>query len=486
MALVFASASLAAAWTWGQEPFPSHLGPPPALWTEWPTDFVHHSDGDQWPFHGVAALRLKGRVHLMVGGGVGQSDVLMRLEGGTLVVVEELGEGPTYGIQSIDLDGDEDTDLVLARPEGVVIYWNEEQGLIEDPQDIGCADGVPLGVAVSDVDGDGLADLYLSCFVGHESFRSGVFEDPSHVAKNHLFLGTEQGWTEATEAWQVGGSQNTFLSLFVDLDLDGRQDLVVANNTGRVELYHHDGERFSLTGLDAEGYWMGIAVGDLDTDGDQDLVFTNVGNSLPPALLRGDLAPEKTLEPRWMVVWNEGARRYRAEMLAGLGFGWGVAAGDVDSDGDLDLVAAQNYRKWPLHHLHPLRGKTLLWDGDSYGQAHAGIDNPLFGQSPLWVDLDQDGLEDLVMTNPGSLLRAWRNPGDPMAAVTLKFPDTLDYLGTRVTLRDADGLTPTFEVTANAGFMTDGLADRVVIVRGARHALVEKPSELPLVVDLSR
>jgi hypothetical protein len=260
-------------------------------------------------------------------------------------------------------------------------------------------------------------------------------------------------------------------------------DLVVSNNTGRIELYHHDGERYSLFGLDGYGFWMGVAVGDLDADGDQDLVFSNVGNSIPPGLVRGDLTDEQPLEPRWMVVWNDGARRYRAEPMSGLGFGWGVAAGDVDSDGDLDLIGAQNYRKWPLHHVLPLNGVTLLREDDAYRLADAGLGNPLFGQSPLWVDLDQDGLEDLVMSNPGSLLRAWKNPGDPSTAVTVRLPDTLESAQARVTLRSDDGLSPTW-AGARQGFMTDGLGDRVLVAPGAQRALIERSGQLPQSVPL--
>lgn len=473
----------AGTWVLNQESMPTVESPSPQ-WTEWDADFKHDTDGDHWPFHGLAALRIEGEVRLWVGGGPGQQDVLMGLSDGRLHVVARLGQGPSYGAQSIDLDGDGDTDLLVARPDGLVIYWSEDGQLVEEDQGVGCEGGIPLNVTVADVNADGLADVHIACFIDIAHFRSGVFNDPSHVASNRLLLGAEDGWTVATADYQLAGTQNSFLSAFVDLDLDDRPDLVVANNTGRIELYHHDGEQYSLFGFEGHGYWMGLAIGDLDADGDQDLVFSNVGNSIPAPLLTGDLTDEQVLEPRWMVIWNDGARRYRAEPLHGLGFGWGVAAGDVDSDGDLDLVAAQNYRNWPLHHLLPLSGKTLLWNGEAYASADLGLDNPLFGQSPLFVDLDQDGLEDVVISNPGSLLRAFRNPGDPAKALTVRLEDTLDNQGARVTVRKADGLTATWAVTGG-GFMTDGLADRVVVLpEGAERVLIERPGELPQAVEL--
>ena len=480
--VVLGAATLGATWTLSQQDVPRAVEDPTA-WTEWPVAWRHVVDDEHWPWHGMAALRLDGEVVLWVGGGPGQRDVILGLRAGELEVFQELDEGPSFGAVSMDLDGDDDTDLLVARPEGLVIYWNEDGRLELEDQGVGCVDGVPVDVAVADVNDDGFADVFVSCFVSRDAFRSGVFNDPDHVAPNRLLLGAEDGWTDATEAWQLAGSENTFTASFVDLDLDDRVDLVVANDTGRIELYHHDGERYSLFGLDGYGFWMGVAVGDLDADGDQDLVFSNVGNSIPARLVRGDLTDEQPLEPRWMVVWNDGARRYRAEPLSGLGFGWGVAAGDVDSDGDLDLIGAQNDREWPLHHLLPLNGVTLLREEGAYRLADAGLGNPLFAQSPLWVDLDQDGLEDLVMSNPGSLLRAWKNPGDPSAAVTVRLPDTLDSAAARVTLRAEDGLTPTW-AGARQGFMADGLADRVLVAPGAKRALIERPGQLPRAVPL--
>src|SRR5680860_871799 len=89
----------------------------------------------------------------------------------------------------------------------------------------------------------------------------------------------------------TASKQNTFLSTFVDLNGDGWQDLVVAQNTGEVEIFKNERNNTftSVATNTGYGFWMGLAVGDVDKDGDQDLFFTNVGTSIPQFLLKGDL-----------------------------------------------------------------------------------------------------------------------------------------------------------------------------------------------------
>ncbi len=59
--------AIAGAWVLSQEPFarsPDTISP---SWTEWPADFVHEVEDSQWPFHGIAALRVGEDVRLFVG-----------------------------------------------------------------------------------------------------------------------------------------------------------------------------------------------------------------------------------------------------------------------------------------------------------------------------------------------------------------------------------------------------------------------------------
>jgi hypothetical protein len=130
-----------------------------------------------------------------------------------------------------------------------------------------------------------------------------------------------------------------------DVDSDGDQDLLFVNSTdwpwtenpvaGSMALYTNDG-RGGFTdvtqdwGLGAPIYGMGVAVGDVDGDGDPDLFLTAVGAN------------------RLMV--NEGTwfrDGTRTAGLAGDPRAWSTCAGffDADGDGDLDLLVA-NYVQW--------------------------------------------------------------------------------------------------------------------------------------------
>lgn len=73
------------------------------------------------------------------------------------------------------------------------------------------------------------------------------------------------------------------------------------------------------------------------------------------------------------------------------GYGMGVAAGDVNNDGWIDLVVTEY-------------GKTLLYVNSGAGRfrdatAESGIDNPLWGTSTSFFDYDRDGWLDLIVVN---------------------------------------------------------------------------------------
>jgi hypothetical protein len=156
----------------------------------------------------------------------------------------------------------------------------------------------PMGAAVGDLDGDGLLDLVVAI-------------NPQ-VA---IFAGTP-AWpmrdqTEESGIWYLPADSGMGMipwgAAMIDVDLDGRLDVVVANGNDagafydpshlvgpqRVSLlWNAGGFRFTDLAepahLGRRGQWRSLFVGDLDADGDADLAVGGVGD--PPRLYRNDVA----------------------------------------------------------------------------------------------------------------------------------------------------------------------------------------------------
>ena len=85
------------------------------------------------------------------------------------------------------MDADGDTDLIVARNNGVYLYLNDGGRFSEKRIAVDLPESsVPLSVAVSDIDHDGDPDLYISVFVDFPSFRSATYNDPAHAKENRL------------------------------------------------------------------------------------------------------------------------------------------------------------------------------------------------------------------------------------------------------------------------------------------------------------
>jgi hypothetical protein len=431
-------------------------------------DFAHRWDHEtSHHLTGAAVLDVDGdgREEIFAGGGAGQRNALLSLRDGRLVDrIQGTGlesEGATYGSCAIDLDGDGDVDLVVAHDRGVTLFVNEAGVFRPRPLPVELpADSVPLAVSVSDIDHDGDGDLYLSVFVDFPHFVAATFNVPDHAKANRLLRNDgDLRFTDITSP-VTATRQNTFTSLFVDLDGDRYQDLVVAQNTGQVEiLRNRGGGDFEAVPLDSGyGFWMGVAAGDVDADGDQDLFFTNVGDSFPAFLVNGDRHEDQRAANGWLLLRNEGGFRFSDATeeagLAGYGFAWGAVFEDMNLDGRLDLLVSQNYVKWPVHRLFKFPGKLLLAAGggaDFYPVA--GVENRSFSNSPVIADLDGDGRPDLFWLNNDGPSRAYLNRSEANR-VTVSMPDSVAALGARVRL-EGGGAGYAIEVASASGLGAD-------------------------------
>ena len=176
----------------------------------------------------------------------------------------------------------------------------------------------------------------------------------------------------------------------VDLDNDGDEDIVATGATGgQVSVFRNDGSGHFLdatsgSGLPIASKVSGLVAGDYDGDGDVDLFITRW---LAPAML----------------YRNEGnllfANATAAAMLTGLsGAGGGSSFGDFDSDGDLDLAVAmrtgtnQNQMR---NRLYRNNGNGTFTDV----AAALGVDDGWASFQCILQDLDRDGDCDLYVSN---------------------------------------------------------------------------------------
>src|SRR5947207_3976444 len=219
---------------------------------------------------------------------------------------------------------------------------------------------------------------------------------------------------------------------FIDYDNDGWPDIFLVNGMdwpghlrkhSTPKLYHnnHDGTFTDATrkaGLDIELYGMGVAVGDYDNDGNDDLFVTAYGQN--------------------HLFHNNGNGTFadvtqKAGLQAPKGFSTSAAWVDYDKDGHLDLVVG-NYVQWtPETDLYcTLDGKSKsyctpesykgtavrLWHNRGNGTFEDVTQKAGLGDSTsktlgvAVLDYDNDGWPDLLFSNDTQPNKLYRNNGN--------------------------------------------------------------------------
>ena len=282
-------------------------------------------------------------------------------------IVHEI-EGGLGPVAVGDLDGDGNLDLVGYNytVNTIVVFLGNGDGTLRDGVTHDVEDGVST-LVVDDFNGDGDPDLAVAtdwpeAVAVLPGNGDGTFRDPTH-------------------SYAVGDHPSAMVS--GDLNNDGHLDLVVVNkqsNDLSILVGNGDG-----TFLDAVGYRVGeypssVALGDLDGDGDLDLAVADEGSDDVAVLLnQGD------------GTFGERGKTAGRRFLAGRSPA-GVALGDLNGDGDIDLAVANHYSQTV---------SILPGNGDgTFGTAlNCGTGHDPMGLAA--ADLDGDGDLDLAVAFRG-------------------------------------------------------------------------------------
>jgi hypothetical protein len=233
----------------------------------------------------------------------------------------------SFGVMALDVDGDLDLDLYVANDSNPnYLYRNDGGGRFREvglwsgaALDAGGAAQAGMGVGAGDVDGDGDPDILVTNF---EKDATTLYRNDGRCLFADVSEGSGvKGPTYAPLSWGTA---------IEDLDLDGDLDLFVANGhiypqadsvpeagtsyaqTNLLLMNRGDGRfvdasRGAGPGLLVSRSSRGVAAGDLDNDGDVDLVVSNV--DAPPTILRNGTARRG----RWLTVDAPGARKVVVE-----------------------------------------------------------------------------------------------------------------------------------------------------------------------------
>ena len=338
------------------------------------------------------------------------------------------------GVAVGDFNNDGLPDLFFTGNQvGNKLYLNEGNLKFRDVTAISgieALDKWSTGVAVVDINGDGLLDIYVTATMNkNEEERANMLFVHQGLNKEGIPIFSEQAGQ-----YGIADTGYSMSATFFDYDNDGYLDLYVLNNVqsntvpgtfrekitdgsavNQDQLYKNNGDGTFTNvskeaGITIEGFGLGLAIADFNNDGWPDIY---VGNDY----LANDLLYINNGDGTFT---NEIADRLRHQSL----FSMGVDLSDFNNDGlvdiiTLDMLAETNHRKkttisknlyqtfinnelFGFEYQH-VRNMLQLNNGEGVPFSEigfmAGVYQTDWSWSPLFADLDNSGYRDLLITN---------------------------------------------------------------------------------------
>ncbi|MCO6450961.1 MAG: VCBS repeat-containing protein [Caldilineales bacterium] len=300
-----------------------------------------------------------------------------------------------------DVDSDGDLDLVIGnRPkcsfgaQGYTcrdgnnrIYRNEKGALSPAASWSSAANDSTWAIALGDVNGDGLLDLAAA---NSDIWQLGAASQGLGSGKDKIYLNNGSGAFEDNAWWTSPESAYSSDIELGDVDDDGDLDLLIAG-AGAAVYKNIDGALSQKAVWSSDGGASAIALADVDGDGYPELVVGEV----PGALLYDNLDGEFETEPYWKSSWPE------IEVSD-------FSIGDFNADGDLDIAASASCYVIAFCPLAVWSNADGFVDGNGWDSGE-NVDSG----GVAWGDMDGDGTLELAAAVRGGPSQIYVNDTTP-------------------------------------------------------------------------
>ncbi len=402
-----------------------------------PFDGVRYASSDRGDVDG------DGNLDIIISGYNSSSQPIMELylgdgEGGFQESNESF-TGIYHGaIRFADLDGDGDLDIVASGYTGsaytTFIYFNDGDGGYD--VDSNTYHGVDEDVDLGDVDGDGDIDMLLT----------GTGSAGTYTTLLYLNDGSGEFFDSGQSLLGLRYSSADM----ADADEDGDLDIVMAGYSPSVimRLYLNDGAgNFTNSSESFTGqYYSDVKFADIDGDGDQDIISTGNTGSVVATFIHT----------------NNGGGDYTSEQTSiYAAANPEMTLGDIDSDGDLDLLIAAG-------------GNTRLYSNAGDGTySESGISFTGIYDSALEMDdMDGDGDMDVLITGyTGTVYESayYENTEKPFRITSVR--PLSSTVGGKITIRGSG-----FSSTASENAVKIGGATATISSASTSQLVVTVPS----------